>query len=670
MLIRSRILRITLIVLGVLAFAGYFAFSTFLFSPLEGPFGYDVAALIPREADYYVAKARLNRDFDPFPELAAADDLEQITAWKEFSQSADYADLRRDLQLDTILAEVERNLASLPVRVSLLDVFGGKDLALAGYLRENKPLEQADWAIYGHVNWMGKMAVSLLEYPGLLGLDAQGIEATSEDGVVSLSGGQLAQPIHVTRVSDVVVASSDRTLAMAALALAKSGGDGSMLQSARYHDHIRNVASRGPDKDEVELFVDVPRFLAAAGIRGEYPNSRDQNFGTAFSGRLFQVPSFKEVLGVLGLAGGTRMDLHGEILSEKMSAAQNRMYRARGFERSDILNDAAAYAPGDAMLFSFVSLPLEDLLAQALESAEPALRSNLEDALRSTDSLGGIDQVIAELDGMLRDRFAIVVRENDYPPDANGPPHDGAPVFAVGVILWINDAARVERFRDAVGEAGEVFGLRGAQPGELGYYKHRKRGFETREFWSEFVPGTGVVTTLNVNDVVIISNSLEMSAHLAQTHSQVGTRLCDRSDFQALVQSSLHDANAMLWFDPEHGITTMEKRAKRWAEDHVDVSVDWRNLRAQEERKIIPQLFRGTAGGLLSPALLALVDAAVHPTLKAMAEGMRNERVPQLLMEKRRQIGYLKSIGAFLAMVRLSPKTFDLTLRLLLETQG
>ena len=56
---RKRLLRIFAILLLVALFAGYFAFSTFLFSPLEGDLEADVSTLVPRDVDFFVAKAHL-----------------------------------------------------------------------------------------------------------------------------------------------------------------------------------------------------------------------------------------------------------------------------------------------------------------------------------------------------------------------------------------------------------------------------------------------------------------------------------------------------------------------------------------------------------------------------------------------------------------------------------
>ena len=56
---KSRLLRIAAILLGVLLFAGFFAFTTFFYSPFEGALEEDVAALVPRDVDFFVARADL-----------------------------------------------------------------------------------------------------------------------------------------------------------------------------------------------------------------------------------------------------------------------------------------------------------------------------------------------------------------------------------------------------------------------------------------------------------------------------------------------------------------------------------------------------------------------------------------------------------------------------------
>ncbi|MFT7479611.1 MAG: hypothetical protein ACI80N_002911, partial [Gammaproteobacteria bacterium] len=243
---KSRLFKILLFGLAVGGFVGYFAFSTLLFSPLEKPFVARIAALVSRDVDLYVSKVDLAGLFDAFPRLEVMDDLESTPAWETFERSVEYADIMSDLELESALGELERSLERVPViTVEPLDIFGGEELVLAARVGDGAGTP-IDWAVYGRVNWMGKLAVAALSYPGLLGLEGQGIAVETGDNWVQLSGGQLAQPLFVARLRDVVIASSSSQFIETAFDLAARGGEKSMLQSARYFDHIHNAALRGP----------------------------------------------------------------------------------------------------------------------------------------------------------------------------------------------------------------------------------------------------------------------------------------------------------------------------------------------------------------------------------------------------------------------------------------
>ena len=62
MLFKKRWLKILTVLLAVVSFVGYFTFSTLLFPPHEGRWGFDVASLIPRDVDFFAAKADLSGD--------------------------------------------------------------------------------------------------------------------------------------------------------------------------------------------------------------------------------------------------------------------------------------------------------------------------------------------------------------------------------------------------------------------------------------------------------------------------------------------------------------------------------------------------------------------------------------------------------------------------------
>ena len=129
--LKKRLLKLGCISLLLLSFVGYFAFSTFVFSPLEGRFNADVAGLIPRGVDLYVARAELRSSFARFPDLAVMEELENNKGFQELMGSPAWAEFAREHRVEQVLADVRAQLAQLPAGLDVFDFIGGEDLAVA-----------------------------------------------------------------------------------------------------------------------------------------------------------------------------------------------------------------------------------------------------------------------------------------------------------------------------------------------------------------------------------------------------------------------------------------------------------------------------------------------------------------------------------------------------------
>jgi hypothetical protein len=662
MSLKSRFLRITLIVLLIVLAAGYFTFSSLLYSPTEDDLEVDVAVLIPRDVDFYVAKAKIGELFDPFPHLAVVKRLEKLPAWQAWVSSPECQKLLEESKLAASMAQLETMARELPLGLEPQEIFGGRDLAAAGYFK-GRELNAADWAVYGRANWAGKLAAALLRYPNVLGLSKQGITATVEENYVKLTGGQLPRELFVTRVQDVVVIATKVELARAAHDLASKGFADSFHQSAAHFDHIQN-ANRNAEKDEFEVFVNTRKLFDNLKISGAWPNPKSQDFFPAFFGRLFQLGSVKEAIGVIGLDEGAAVDLHGGFSSEQITEDQRRVYRTRGFDQNQLLGEAARLAPSDTSLFVYLHADPGDVMRLMLESFEPALKTNLEDAFRNTGKYQSLAQLVTELDGALKDRFAVIVRPNDYPPDPEGPPNDGQPVPAVAIVLWTQHVDTVNALRELIGGQGVKFGLQGRKPGEPGYFRNTEAGHDTREFWSRFVPGTGVIATGNSGDLTIITNSIGMLGHLLKTYTQGGAkypRLSEDPSFESLVHTSIERANALVWANPRTGAPILRQSAQRVAQDSIQI--DWKLERARAEDQAIREQLPGKKRGELSPEDQAKVDEIVDPRLKSLEARIRAEQVPALMAAQERWITYLEAMQSALVMLALDPKAFELSIR-------
>ncbi|MEM7517155.1 MAG: hypothetical protein AAF368_09565, partial [Planctomycetota bacterium] len=479
MSLKSRFLRIVLVLLFLLVFVGYFAFQTFLFPPLEGDFDKDMASLIPRDVDFFVSKAEIGDLFDEFPTLAVHEKLEKNDAWETWINSPEYSDFAKEAGVSEALAQIRQIQDQIPLGMDLPTIFGGEDLALVGWFN-GKDMAQADWAIYGRANWAGKLGVSALKYPGPLKLEQQGLQATHAEGKIQLSGGQLPRTLHLTRIRDVIVCTTKAEVLDEALDLEARGGKDSFFQSALYYDQIYNHPARDSKKEDAEVFVDMRAYYEATQTSGRWPDAKSQDVMPRLLARYFQANSIKQVTGIVDVDEGLSVDLHGEFSSELITPLQGRFYRGRKFDRNQIQN-VARFVPEDAALFVYLAGNIGDLLQQVFESLDQDSQNLLNDALAQTDEYTGISQVLDALGSSLKNRLALIMRKNDYPEDANAPPHNDDIVPAVTLIAWMEDEAKIVEVRDQIGGLGSKIGMKGEKPGDGGYYAHSMAGFATRE---------------------------------------------------------------------------------------------------------------------------------------------------------------------------------------------
>ncbi|MCP5022329.1 MAG: hypothetical protein GY930_11205 [bacterium] len=674
---KKRFLKITGISLVVTLFLGYFAFSTFLFKPFESAWEYSLAGLIPRQVDFFLSKENLGDDFSKFPQLAALDAIEELDAWDTWLASPEYGDLAHKHDFDGMLKDIEAQLEQLPLGLQPLDIFGGREVAVAGYFN-GRGLTSSKWTVSGRVNWAGKMGVAALRYPSMVDT---GFSIQKDDGVYSISGGSLKTPLHVTRIQDVVIAGNDRALVAKAPELRDRGGENSLAISAPYKEKIKRVETKVGAKG-VQVKLDVGKAFKAFGVEGPWPDTASPMFGQAFMGRLIQAPSCQDVLGLVRFDHGLQLDLSGEFSSESVTPFQSRLYRVNGFDRSKMLRDAARMAPADCVLFAYMHGPVTDLLTQVFDSVEPAMRSNFEDAIKSTGHFRSLDELLEELGKSLNNRLALIVRENDYggvvakntagqefPAET-----DGQPVFAITLVTWTDGEGshnKLDDIRDMIGRNPEKFGLQGydsANLNDTGYYVHESEGFATREFWSPFIPGTGMIATMITDQGHFwITNHERMFSTIRQTYYQGESRgyprLSELPAFRIQVENALDSANLIVWFNPSKAAPTLNKMAGQWAKDNAGSKIDWRRQRQLTEREVLKESFKGRSLGSLPPADVDAVQTEVDTRLTAWGDAQIADNVPILMAKKKREIAYMESMSSVLFMLKLDVKSFRLALR-------
>ena len=668
--LKRRTVRLIGIVLLVVVFTGYFAFSTFLFSPIEGRYGFDVSTLIPRDVDFFVAKANLAGDFESDLTPSFAADLAETELGAVLLESPEWQQWRDSAGLGDLKVRIAEELGKLPIQVDPLAIFGGRDLAIAGRTAGGGPAD-ARWAIYGRANWMGKLGSSLLNYPGLIGLPKSGIEVASEDGVRSLSGGGLREPVHVVRVKDVLVATNEREFATAALGYEDNKGQDSLGQSARYHDEI--AARDQTDQDELEVLVRSKEVAAWMGWPLNVPDANSLNWIEAFLGKLFQVGLAREMAGVMRFNSGLQADLSGSLLTEDMTPLQKRMYRGSDLDTRTLIEEAARRAPSDVGLFATLEMDLGDLVETLFASMEQALVENLRsEVFKPVLGHPTVESLAADLDDTFDDRLMFQVSSNRYATLEEEIPNNGDPVLVWTVALWVKDAQKVRDLLAKLTRNPGRLQLRGAPRSngsyDPGVYENVVAGgLVVNEFWSMLVPGTGHIATMQGGDVFLISNHYQELSRLAKTLSgrDGAASLADRSEFLGLASSGLPSSTFSMWIDPAQVADDLRAVMKRQAELDVFSRVNMEAEGLRIRKALLAEQFPGEQWGQLSPEVENQINIAAGPLVQEFRDEFRKANLPMVYAEVERKVRYLEGLKAGFTQLRLEPKDFQLAIRVL-----
>ncbi len=656
---KRRILRILLVTLLVVLFTGYFAFSTFLFNPLEGSYGADVSVLVPRSVDYFVAKANLAEDFEGFPQLAIADELQATAGGQMLLASEEWQELMRSSGVQEALAELRAGLAQLEVEVELLDVVGGEDLAIAGTFRGHE-LVDADWVAYARLSWMGKLGVALLPH---LDLSGHGMAAAEDGDLLTLSGGQLPRPLHLLRILDVLVVGTSAEHVRTAAQLEERKGEDSLGRSARYHDYIETLNTRAGD--EVEFFVDLRALGRTVGWDGDVPQRQGGGVVPSILARFVHASVLNELTGVLAFAGGPRLNVHAELSSEDLTAEQRRMYRLSSFGREEV-SELASFAPADAVVFAAGRLHVGDVLTAIRESLEPATRELLDDNARAVWGYADAGPLLVQIASGFKTRVAFVTRENDFvDPTEKAPLSDGRPVYAWALILEIDDESKIDELRTKVTANPRQFGIQSRVPTDSGVYSNQVRGgYVVFEYHHPMVPGTGHLSSVVLGNWFLLSNSHLMLERVLNTYGDTEgrwPRLADESAFRSIVGGEgLLSTSAIVYYNPREGAATLRQIQKERARN--EVFIDWNVERPRLEKKIAKEHFPNG----IPPTGQAQFDVMVDEEAVRFEQEFKDQHSARLYAKYEREIVYQEMARAMVLQVALDPKRIDLFARALI----
>jgi hypothetical protein len=666
-----RLLRYLLIGLVLLLLGGLWGFSFFLFNPFEGRYDYTIASLIPRDVGFYAAKNDLASAFDPFPRPVVLDEFLDSPSGRALTEMGLH-DLLERWKVQEALAQLDQVLADLPVHVDPLRIFGGQGLAVAGKFQGNQ-IEKADWAVYGRTSWLGKLAVELVSN-GWIDLSSQGIQAQpfsqgDESLGVALSGGQLARPLYLARIQDVVILSTNGEFLRAARAFESTRGQDSFGQSAKYADQIDRPGRTGT---ELELYCDQLALSENLRLSGEWPNPRSKELLTALVARLFQLGSVRELVGRADLDRVTTLEFQADLASNGLKPFQARLYAERGFDKEQMA-EVARLVPADAAVFVYLHADIGDLLREVrsvVQSIDPKAIENLEDVVRKAWNYPDLEPFIDDVDAAFRGRVAFFVRDYDFPDDPDGPPHNDVPVPAWALILWpqgdkLNELRAVIHRTDTA----EMLGIRG-RGGEGGIFRNFiEGGAEVFEYWNELIPGTGHVATLDMQGrehYFVLTNvyrqlgSMFKSYHRDEKAGSAYLPLAEESNFQKWVNSGPPSANALVWLAPKAMDETIRRIATWSVSESAGDYIDWKVERPRIEREVLAREF----GGATSAENRGAYEQRVEEEVGRFQQQFLERQLPTQKAAAERSVDALESLDAGLIELTTDRKSLFLHARL------
>ena len=627
---KRRVLKYVLVGTGIVALAGFWAFSTFVFNPFEDDYAYPLSTLIPRDVEFFLSKEDLAQDFDPFPEPAFLDDFladPRSAAWLEFESTRS---LLAELDLEALVAELEAGLAELPVEVDPLSVFGGSELPVAGYFA-GPDLAQAEWAVYARVGRLGKLAVEAI-HSGLTELP--GFEVTAEEDTFRIAGGSLTTPVFVKRLLDVVVVSTRADLVDQVRVFDVGRGENSFGLSAQFNNH---KAELDRNDDDLDVYVDQAALLEALQKPGSWPNAHDEELTWAMAGRLFQLGLVRELMTTVSFGKGLTIQASGALSSEFMTPYQKKVYRERGFEKAQVF-EMAKMAPDDAGLFLYGHGPMNDILVELIDSLDESTLTIVEDPARNVWGYSDIYPLLADISAVFDDRFAIFLRNLDYPEEtsADSPLHDDAIVPAWAIALEVDDAEELERLRSQIRKNPSAFGIRGRDPSKGGVFTNEvSGGGVVYEYHSIAVPGTGHIATIEMfgpsgKKYFLVSNSHQFLGQVFVTYRGGRPNLAEDNWFQTLVNAGLPSADLVAWLNPRAVSATTRAMAKKDAELDVALGIDWARERPPIEDRVLTQNFPGQRRGALSAGDQATYERLVAEAVDAFEQQYVRENLGEL----------------------------------------
>ncbi len=661
----KKLLRNLLILVALLGFTGFFAFSTLVWNPFEGRVA-ELRAAVPRTVHFFAAKADLSADFEDFP---------RPWFWSAVEESPAYARIRTGSLFHTVLKErggermlaaiedAKDRLASVPVLgLDLLDDFIGTEAAVAGRFRKQGP---PAWCLYTRVGWKVRAAFGLLRFAAVRAR-VPGLAVAGGDGAIYELRQATGPAVFVTLVKDLLIAGDDLDLVRRSRALATGDSEeDALVASSDYQDFVVARLSEWSERNDLvpnalECELDLHALAEAwPGLARFAEPGPDDPMELRLLNRFVNVKAMYRAWGSFVFApDGLAMLLSFVLDRRALSPEQVRFQTQMPGHKERWLKRAMLNVPSSAAVAAFLRIPPAAFFEQVFASLDEDTRSLINEGIASTGRQGGFRELVRGIAASLDPSVVVVVRDNDYGKlNVDFKVAVPSPAPAVAWIFEVDPRGekRLDRLLDWFETNRTAFGF----SVKTYYLKAGNRNLKlVKEFPNPQVPGTGEIAIVRnakgLGGLFMVGNSGPLLAEIVNTRfGMAGTEPLTTNDLvEECLQNLPETVSGFAWLHGE-GIRAVLSRYEEFGRRRLEQDAPdpgWMfEHRPAVEKEVFAQHFAGRAAspealrGALRQEFERLVEDALVLKWRTEEVGARGRAFQRAFAEAASYLEFLDS---------------------------
>jgi len=611
----------------------YFLFVTFFFDPFEKKLN-DMAAIVPREAEYFFRWKGAGASFDEFPVPTLWADFETSEIHERMSSAGVLDEWGREMGVVKLIDDLRKVSGNLPVGLSFEDDIL-REVALSG---RGLPSLNAkfDGMVMLRVSFKVKAGVAMLDLDTVREKLPQSLQIQPLDNDVyrlpqfSAFGYQDA---YLKRIQDVLVLASRPEWLETAHSLQLQSGQDSLAEASIFRDQVE--AYLAPGDQPIEVFL---RWEKLRDGLGRWPAPSGTGLINRVGRSMFDTDLLRYAAGYLH--GGDPFELRlGGATDLSTATPSQRSFLQSPPMSSTRINKYAGMMPADSFLFAGLGGDPGKTILEASSVLDADFRSLLDDTIRGTGQYQGLMHLLEDIGRAAAPGMAIGLHADNYPSDAlRDVEHDNSPVPLFAVFAKVKDRGAFDRVMTFFQDHWKRFTGGDGQDRLTAVDLHG--GTRALSFASPLIPGTGEVLVVEIKalDTIVICNSFKYAHRIvesafveARERDAQKKKLSLNDSFTAAMAPHKNGSSVFFWFDPQNAEPWFQESAKGVAQEDFrrEMNKVYSRDRPAETKRQRSKLF-GNRERLSSSEESALVQAVDD----ALAEKYRMEesqRIPVLL---------------------------------------